>query len=103
MSMESDVFGRLLDERLRAEVGGTKHAVSVTTAFKSEFDAAWTDARFRLATCPPKQVVSKLNAKLQENGLKPVSLTGLARAHRRSEIAPEVADLLRQIEAEIGT
>jgi energy-coupling factor transporter ATP-binding protein EcfA2 len=97
--MESDVFGRLLDERLKAEVDGQHHAVSVTTAFKSEFDSAWASPQFRLATCPPKQVVSSLNAKLQAKGLKPVSIAALARGHRRRELASEVVDLLTQIEA----
>lgn len=97
--MENIVFGRLLDERLKAEVDGQNHAVSVTTAFKSEFDSEWTSPQFRLATCPPKQVISSLNEKLQTTGLKPVSITGLARAHRRGELASEVVDLLTQIEA----
>ena len=85
-AMESEVFGRLLDERFREEVSGSKHAVSVTTSFKPEFDQRWSDPDYRLEICPPKQIVSKLNAKLQDNGFKAVSLTGLARGHRRSEL-----------------
>lgn len=101
MSMENEVFGRLLDEQLRRNVSASKHAVSVTTSFKPEFDNKWRDASYRLATCPPKQVVSRLNTKLQEVGVKAISLTGLARAHRRTEIPPEVADLLTKIESRV--
>jgi hypothetical protein len=41
--MESDVFGRLLDERLREEVTASKHAVEVTAEFKTDFDTNWRD------------------------------------------------------------
>lgn len=97
--MEVEVFGRLLDERMKAEVSASRHAVSVTTSFKPEFDQLWTDSAYRLSICPPKQVVSKVNQLLQGGGYRPVSLTTLARAHRRSEIPVEVGDLLRQIES----
>jgi AAA domain, putative AbiEii toxin, Type IV TA system len=100
--MENDVFGRLLNERLREQVSGTNHAVSVTTAFKPEFDKQWLESSYRLQVCPPKQVVSKLNARLQAGGFKAVSLVGLARAHRRSEIPEEVADLLSLIESRVA-
>lgn len=99
-SMESEVFGRLLDERFKEEVSGSKHAVSVTTSFKPEFDAKWSEPSYRLEICPPKQIISKLNSKLQDGGFKAVSLTGLARGHRRSEIPQEVVDLLGLIDAQ---
>ncbi len=102
-SMESDVFGRLLDERQKSDVTGSNHAVSVTADFKSEFDATWTDAQYRLTICPPKQVISALNNKLQAKGLKTVSFAGLARAHRRDEIPEELAALLRMIESQAAT
>ena len=101
-SMESDVFGRLLDEKLKAEVGGKSHVVTVTTAFKTEFDGRWNDARYRLRTCPPKAIISALNTELQSRGFKPVSLVSLARAHRRSEIPKEVSNLLGLIESRVS-
>jgi energy-coupling factor transporter ATP-binding protein EcfA2 len=96
--MEDDVFSRLLDERLRAQVDSSKHAVSVTTAFKPEFDALWPDTSFRLHACPPKQVLSRLNQILQAEGHKAVSMTALARSHRKPEIPHEVQDLLTRID-----
>lgn len=100
--MESEVFGRLLDERFKEQVSGSKHAVSVTTTFKPEFDKRWADSSYRLDICPPKQIISKLNSKLQAEGFKAVSLTGLARGHRRSEIPTEVTELLTLIESRVS-
>lgn len=99
--MESEVFGRLLDEKLREEVGGRNHAVSVTTAFKPVFEGAWSNSKYRLEICPPKQVISSLNTKLQSNGHRPVSLAALARSHRKAEIPQEVAKLLGLIESKV--
>lgn len=99
-SMESEVFGRLLDERFKEDVTGSKHAVSVTTSFKPEFDALWSVPSYRLEICPPKQIISRLNSKLQDGGFTAVSLAGLARSHRRSEIPQEVVDLLSTIDAQ---
>lgn len=98
-SMENDVFGRLLDERFKEEVSGSKHAVSVTTAFKPEFDLSWSNSDHRLNICPPKQIISRLNEEFQRSGFKAVSFTGLARSHRRSEIPAEVVDLLSEIDS----
>jgi len=103
MSMESDVFGRLLDERMRRQVGSTRHAVDVTSEFKPIFDGAWQSTAYRLNICPPKQVIAKLNEKLQKNGHKPVSMTALARALKEPEIPREVKDLLSQIEAGVAS
>lgn len=97
--MEGDVFGRLLDERLKSDVGATRHAVNVMTDFKAEFEAAWLDPSYRLRVCPPKLVVSRLNQSLQAHDHKAVSMTALARAHRKSEIPAEVGDLLSEIDA----
>lgn len=98
-TFESDVFSRLLDDRMRSEVNSQNHAVSVTSAFKPEFDIFWADPEHRLFACPPKQVLSALNSRLQSNSYKPVSSVALARSHRRSEIPAEVVALLTEIEA----
>jgi hypothetical protein len=101
-SMESDVFGRLLDETMKDEVGSKRHAVSVTSEFKPVFDAHWANAEYRLRTCPPKQVIAPLNQILQRKGHKAVSMAALARAHRPSEIPDEVVLLLSEIESRVA-
>jgi hypothetical protein len=99
--METDVFGRLLDEQIKTRTKSGESPVSITTAFKPEFDVAWNNAKYRLSVCPPKQVVSALNLKLQRKEFKPVSISSLARGHRVAEIPQEPADLLRLIESRV--
>jgi predicted ATP-dependent endonuclease of OLD family len=95
--MGNDVFSRMLDDRIRAEKSAQNHAVSITTAFKDEFDVLWADEEFRLSVCPPKQVLSALNDRLQDRGFRAMSTVALARAHRKNEIPEEVATLLERI------
>lgn len=100
--MEADVFSRLLGERHAQDVSGTRHAVNVTAAYKKEFDEVWSDPAFRLANCPAKKVIAQLNDRLQAAGHKAVSVPALARAHRVSEIDPEVVAVLRAVEAALS-
>ncbi|RSM38150.1 hypothetical protein DMA12_34290 [Amycolatopsis balhimycina DSM 5908] len=101
LAMENDVFSRLLGDRIQEEKSGSRHAVDVTAKFKTEFDEEWTDLTFRLYHCPAKQVIARLNDWLQTQGKKSVSSRSLASAHRVGEIAPEMADALRQINAAV--
>ena len=99
--MEIDVFGRLLDEQIKVRTKRGESAVTITTTFKPEFDMAWGDSKYRLSVCPPKQVVSALNMRLQRKAYKPVSMSSLARGHRAAEIPTEPADLLTLIESRV--
>lgn len=99
LDMSTDVFARLLEERLKSEISGQRSLVTVTSEFKMEFDQLWMDPGFRMRVCPPKQMLSQLNGHLQSAGHKPVSSAGLARSHKASEIATELADVLRGIES----
>ncbi|GAA2159028.1 hypothetical protein GCM10009826_24070 [Humibacillus xanthopallidus] len=100
-SMENDVFGRMLDERLREQVSASRHAVSVTTDFKQSFDGLWAEEDFRLRMCPPKQIISALNSRLQPNGLKTLSSSSLARALRVGDVDPEMSLMLRAVESAV--
>jgi hypothetical protein len=97
LSMENDVFGRLLDEQLREKKSANRHAVEITSAYKKEFDALWREPEFRLASAPAKQVIARLNERLQSAGHKAVSARALASAHRRQEIPEEMASVLNRI------
>jgi hypothetical protein len=101
-AMESAVFSRLLAERLTEEVAASRHSVTVTQAYKTEFDQAWAQADFRRDTCPPKQVIAALNSRLQAAGYKTVSVPALARAHRRDEIDAEVVAALGLVEGALS-
>lgn len=102
LTMDNDVFGRMLDERIRAEVGPSRHAVDVTSDFKRTFDEHWPDPAFRLAYSPAKQVIARLNTTLQGLGRKSVSARSLAAAHRAGEIDPEMTSTLRQIDTAVA-
>lgn len=101
LGMENEVFSRLLDEKMRSEVASRNHAVTVTSEFKLTFDEAWSRSEYRLRVCPPKQVVSALNELFGKAGHKTISMTALARAHRKSEIPTELAELLHLIESRV--
>jgi hypothetical protein len=99
---ENDVFSRLLDDKMRAEKDAKNHAVTIMTAFKPQFEQLWAEEDKRLALCPPKQLISGLNAKLQANGFKATSIVAIARAHKVSEVPEEVSALLNAIELAVS-
>ncbi|UPK77160.1 AAA family ATPase [Nocardioidaceae bacterium SCSIO 66511] len=101
--MEDDVFSRLLDDQLRWEKSGSRHAVQVTSDFKTLFDTRWKDSDFRLRTCPPKQIISRLNDRLNGSSHRTISISALARSHRKVEISAEVARVLGDIEAKVSS
>lgn len=96
--LESDVFGRQLSERMAVDVKAQRHRVDVISTFKPEFDARWADPGYQVSAVPPKKLIAALNSRLQENGFKAVSVTGLARAHRVSEIPDEMKNVLTEID-----
>jgi hypothetical protein len=101
--MESEVFGRMLDERQREEVSGSRHLVNVATDFKAEFAQLWQNVDFRLYSCPAKQVIARMNDHLRDAGYKPVSARSLAASHRRDEIPGELAVVLRRVESALAS
>lgn len=101
--MKATIFSRLLDERKRAEreAGTGRHEVSITEEFMPIFEELWQDPEWRLHSAPAKDVLSALNAKLQDSSHKAVSSRSLSgRIHAR-EVPPEMLDLLLNIEAEL--
>lgn len=97
--MENDVFSCLLQDRLSSRVDASHHAVTVVSAFKKEFDTAWTSPSYRLSICPPKKLISALNGFLQSEGFRALSVTGLARAHKQPEVDAEMAEVLKRVES----
>ncbi len=99
LAMESDVFGKMLTERIKVEKSASRHETVVMATFKTEFDALWSDRQFRLDSSPAKDVISELNIKLKEGGYKTVSRRSLASQHRVGDIDVEMAEFLRKVEA----
>lgn len=98
LAMDGDVFGRLLDERMREERTASRHAVSVASSFKTEFDGDWTDPAFRLQTAPAKLVIAGLNRALVGEGFNSVSARTLAGGHRMEDIPMEMVSALRAVD-----
>jgi energy-coupling factor transporter ATP-binding protein EcfA2 len=95
---ETQVFSRMLGERIRFEVSAQRHLTTVAADFKKEFDHLWKDRLFRLERSPPKEILSEVNAKLVAAGHKSVSARALARAHRADELPHELVSVFGTIE-----
>lgn len=101
-AMSTAVFARALDEKLREAVTAAAHRVSVTEAFQHHFDLEWADPQRRLDLCPPKELIRSLNSSLAASGLGQISMRALAKVIRASEVAPELRDILLEVEASLG-
>jgi predicted ATP-dependent endonuclease of OLD family len=98
LSMEDDVFGKMLHERIKMEKSAQRHETMIMADFKKEFDSNWKDRQFRLSSCPPKRIVSELNNLLKQKDRRTLSMRSLATAHRLSEIPAEMISLLKQVD-----
>jgi hypothetical protein len=67
-----------------------------------DFDRLWAKEAGRLDTCPAKDVLSRLNERIQAEGAKAVSAVALAKELREDEVADEMATLVREIEQDIA-
>jgi hypothetical protein len=92
------VFSRLL----AAELGAAERSLAretVIESFHNDFDRDWTDSMTRLRLAPAKELLSALNRRLVDAGLKPASARRLAGQLRKAEIDPEMAEVLSAVEA----
>jgi hypothetical protein len=97
---ENDVFARFSYERQR--LAQHDHRVQALEEAKTEFDAVWKSHDERLAMCPPKEIMSHLNKKLQSGGWTTLSFEALAKALAEGEIPSEVTNVLDRIEDALG-
>lgn len=97
-SMEDEIFSRMLDEHSREVVSDRAHRVTVTTAFRKDFEEKWARPDWRLLVAPPKQVLSALNARLQGAHFRTVSSEKLAGSLTQDEIASEMRFVLEQVD-----
>jgi predicted ATPase len=94
--LENEVFARFSVERQR--FAAHDHRVQALEKAKAEFDAAWESHDERLSMCPPKDVLSDLNKKLQAGGWRTLSFEALAKALTADEVPSEVVNVLERIE-----
>ncbi|MGW0483078.1 ATP-dependent nuclease [Nonomuraea sp. NPDC003214] len=98
-SLKYDVHASFLYDAQKAERSGDRHVVSIARKYMPIFDRNWLDRAFRLASCPPKEVLGKLNAYLQGNHFKAVSFEAIAKAVQVDEIPSEMRRVLFEIDA----
>jgi hypothetical protein len=95
---EDPVFARMLDEWQEDLVAPDQHRVSITEKFRREFNEMWRDPSKRLALCPPKDLISSLNKRIDSLGKRPISARKLAKALRASEVPDEMTEVLWRVE-----
>ncbi|MFJ5544998.1 ATP-dependent nuclease [Micromonospora chalcea] len=96
--MENEIFSRMLDEKIAFERGEKNHRVTVTAAFKREFDAMWRSEEWRLNVAPPKDLISALNRGLKRRNHKTISAERLAATLRPDEIPSELRGVVMKVE-----
>lgn len=67
-----------------------------------DFDRLWATEANRLGLCPAKDVLSRLNERMQAKGAKAISAVALAKELREDEIADEMVTVVREIEQDIA-
>lgn len=96
--LRGKVFSRFLAERDLEKRSGRMHLVSIAEEAIVEFDKNWNDYAWRLGVVPPKEVLSALNARIQEVGGKSVSMRGLSARLRADEISTEMRGIIARVE-----
>jgi AAA domain, putative AbiEii toxin, Type IV TA system/AAA domain len=96
--LEDEVYAQILAEHARHHGGGKLASATVTKEAKKHADAIWKDPSRRLHACGGKELLSRLNARLQGAGHKATSARRLARSLRSEEIPDEVKSVLESIE-----
>lgn len=96
--LEDDVYAQILAEYARHHGKGKLAPASVTKLAKKRADTIWNDPSRRLNACGGKELLSRLNARLQAAGHKATSARGLARSLNPGEIPDEMKSVLESIE-----
>jgi hypothetical protein len=78
----------------------TSPAKRAATRERAEAEIAelWRDERKRTFFCPPKEVLARLNQRLQDDGRKAVTFQRLARVATDEDVPDEVRLLLMKID-----
>lgn len=63
-----------------------------------ELDLVWSDPSARVALCPAKDLLARVNERLQQEGHKAVSFPALSKTLRPDDISVEMADVLLRID-----
>jgi predicted ATP-dependent endonuclease of OLD family len=94
--LKDSVTERAAFERVKDAKPGDRAAIRERVV--REFDTIWSDPRLRLAACPPKEVLSRVNRALEAEGKKALTFQRLARTMKRDDVPDEVKNLLLRID-----
>ncbi len=96
---EDDVYAGISTALLRAHKQSDLDGKAVIKLAKQEADAIWKDATTRQDACPGKQLLSRLNERLQADGHQTVTPRLLASRMQVPEIPAELRKVLRAVDA----
>lgn len=98
--MKSAVLARLLDERRKFErsIRSPEHDVTIFQAATTNFESKWNVFEERMKLVPGKDLLSALNAHLQETYQVTLSNRAVVDSFTRNEIWSEVGDLLKKLD-----
>ncbi|GAA1101877.1 hypothetical protein GCM10009663_50670 [Kitasatospora arboriphila] len=96
--MRTKITSRLIAERLTSERSSGKSVATINEDVLNEVARKWGNEDYRLATCPPKEILAGVNSELQSRKYKAVSFLAIASAATEVELDPEMTSLLRDIE-----
>lgn len=97
--MKNGIFSRLLADRQEVERTTGKSIATITEDLLKEFELNWENEEYRLAHCPPKELISQLNYELQKMGHKAVSFDAIAASTTAGQIDEEMIEVLQMIDA----
>lgn len=98
-SLRDKVLSRHLANKIEQEKGSGKSVVTVNDECLKAFVKAWSDHEWRLTSVPAKDVLSGVNARIQEAGGKAVSARNLSSRMLSHEIPIEMREFLVRINA----
>ncbi|WP_158075625.1 ATP-dependent nuclease [Actinokineospora bangkokensis] len=93
-TLKEYTFSRILSSWTKLD---SNRALDVSTIYqrcKTEFDSNWKSSGWRLRVMPAKDVISRLNQKIQEADGKPLSSRALAGAMLAHEVPEEMRNFL---------
>jgi hypothetical protein len=96
--VKEEVYAQMLFERQRADTTAKRHPTSITVATRKEFEKRWVNFDYRMRVCPPKELLARLNERLQRARFKTVSGEALARFMIPAELDMEVRSLMVRLE-----
>lgn len=98
--MRHDVGAQLQTKKLEylSKIEPSHDAATITARIMQEFDDVWSDLPNRLSIVPGKNVLARLNERLQKDYGISITPNNIVSKYLKSEIPQEIEELLQNIE-----